>query len=154
MKLVIGLGNPGKEYDGTRHNVGRDFASYAQGHTTEVFMNNSGLAVRKLLEQKKLTPEDLIIVHDDLDIEFGKFKISFNRNAAGHHGIESIIASLKTKAFWRLRIGTASPRLRSARIAGKVSDFVLSKFTSTERHELTAIFQKALAELQDRFPHA
>ncbi len=153
MKLVIGLGNPGKQYLGTRHNVGQDFAAYAKGHATDVFMNNSGPAVKKLLEQQNLAPEDVVIAHDDLDITFGTYKISFDRNAGGHHGIESTIAALRTKAFWRLRIGIANDQLSGHREHGTVADFVLAKFTPTERHELTSIFQKALAELQDRFAH-
>ena len=153
-KLIFGIGNPGKEYEGTRHNIGRAFAAYAGGHESDVFVNVSGPAVKKLKSKLKLKNEDICIVHDDLDIEFGKFKFSFDRNSAGHKGVQSVMDALKTKKFWRLRLGTASPRLRSARTAGKVSDFVLGKFTPTERNELTKIFKTALAELGDRLHHA
>ena len=150
MKLLFGIGNPGAEYEGTRHNVGAAFAKFTDGHISDVFVNHSGLAVKNLKAKLKAKNEDIIIAHDDLDIEFGKFKLSFDRNSAGHKGVQSIIDALKTKKFWRLRIGIANAKLKNARAAGKVSDFVLSKFTPSEQKELKNIFKQA----HDRINHA
>src|SRR3989344_5714150 len=149
MKLLFGIGNPDKEYEGTRHNVGRAFAAHEGGYESDVFVNLSGPAVKKLKTKLKAKNEDIIIAHDDLDIEFGKFKLSFDRNSAGHKGVQSIIDTLKTNKFWRLRIGTSSPRLRSARIAGKVPEFVLSKFTPSEKKELPRIFKETYDRIAD-----
>lgn len=146
MKLIFGIGNPDSEYGGTRHNIGRAFARYADGHESDVYVNNSGLAVKKL----NVKPENLIVAHDDLDIEFGKFKLSFDRNSGGHKGVDSIIKALKTKKFWRLRFGIANSKLKAARAKGKVPDFVLSKFTPTEQKQLKSIFKGA----HDRINHA
>lgn len=146
MNILFGIGNPGDEYEGTRHNIGRAFAAHEGGRQSDVFVNQSGEAVRKL----KVKPQDLIVAHDDLDIEFGKFKLSFDRNSAGHKGVESIIRALKTKKFWRLRFGIANSKLKNARAAGKVPEFVLSKFTPTEQKQLKKIFQEA----HDRINHA
>lgn len=143
MKLLFGIGNPGQDYEGTRHNIGRAFAAYEGGHESDVFVNLSGSAVKKLKTKLKLKNDNLIIAHDDLDIPFGKVKLSFDRSSAGHKGVQSIIDALKTQKFWRLRFGTANSKLKSARKAGKVPDFVLSKFTPTEQKELKNIFKHA-----------
>ena len=150
MKLLFGIGNPGKEYEGTRHNIGRAFSAHEGGYESDVFVNLSGPAVKKLKAQHQLKNDSIIIAHDDLDIEFGKFKLSFDRNSAGHKGVQSIIDALKTKKFWRLRFGIANSKLKDARAAGKVPEFVLSKFTPTEQKQLTAIFKEA----HDRIAHA
>jgi PTH1 family peptidyl-tRNA hydrolase len=131
--VVTGLGNPGPEYENTRHNAGRmavmHFAKYAsapawkedkksQSLTTgatvkttlmalvlpNTFMNKSGFAVSKLVKSVKAA-EKLIVVYDDLDLPIGKIKISFDRGSGGHKGIESIAAAVRTKKFTRIRIG-------------------------------------------------
>ncbi len=182
MKLIIGLGNPGEEYENTRHNVGfllveevaRKEASkfsFEKKFNAEVaksrfsdkpvilakpftFVNKSGEAVRKLKLFYKTKPADIILVHDDLDIEFGSFKLSFAKDSGGHRGVQSVIDNLKTKKFWRLRIGTANRKLASARhqktLKAKkesVGNFVLSKFTPAEQAELKKIIKKALERL-------
>ena len=124
MILLVGLGNPGKKYEHTRHNAGFLFIDALENNLknmslrdisrrekkiilakTQVFMNKSGAAVLSLIKFYKVKPENVLIVHDDIDILWGKFKFSFGRSAAGHKGVESIIKTLKTKNFWRLRIG-------------------------------------------------
>lgn len=153
MKLIIGLGNPGKKYEKTRHNVGwlaidyiRDniegFSNWKKDKKSnsliaalknnngtmeqwnnelilakpQAFMNNSGLAVKSLVtrylprrQAGKLLVTNLIIIHDDIDLPFGKFKIQSNRGPAGHNGVKSIIEHLGTKDFTRVRIGILPP---------------------------------------------
>jgi len=134
MKLIVGLGNPGKEYDNTRHNIGKNIVTlYVKNHFNDIlkehsylksstfksglwlfavpatFMNLSGCAVQKLTHYYKIDPSDIYVVHDDLDIAVGDYKIQINRGPAGHHGVESIIDHLKTNSFHRIRIGIGKP---------------------------------------------
>lgn len=182
MKLIIGLGNPGKEYENTRHNVGFEVVdtiaykedakfSFEKKFNAEVaktrlndkpvilakpwtFVNKSGEAVRKLKLFYKTKPENIIVVHDDLDIEFGNFKLSFGKDSGGHRGVQSVIDALKTNKFWRLRIGTANRKLTSARhqrtLKAKkesVGNFVLTRFTPTEQTELKKVIKLGLTRL-------
>ncbi len=183
MKLIIGLGNPGEEYQGARHNVGfmaidaiakqsgADFemdkklkaevAKTKLGGKAAVlakpqtFVNKSGEAAKKLKTFAKAKNGDIVIVHDDLDIEFGNFKLSFAKDSAGHRGVQSIIDTLKSNKFWRLRIGTANRKLAAARRQKTpqqkkeaVAAFVLSKFTPAEQTELKEIIKKALERVE------
>ncbi|MBI2096428.1 MAG: aminoacyl-tRNA hydrolase [Candidatus Taylorbacteria bacterium] len=133
MRLVVGLGNPGEEYTGTRHNAGREavfyfarqrkfpdfeFDSKASALTSagkiggekvllilpETFMNKSGQAVKVFVKNAKQA-EKLIVIHDDLDLPLGRIKLSFNKSSGGHRGVENVIENIKTNAFIRLRIG-------------------------------------------------
>ena len=122
MKLVVGLGNPGKEYENTRHNTGRILVGMIEKKLEdskikslkfllpETFMNNSGRVVAPLVKNKK-DLKDLVVIYDDIDLPLGKIKISFNRSSGGHNGLGSIIKSLKSEEFLRIRIGisTATP---------------------------------------------
>ncbi len=134
--IIAGLGNPGNEYDGTRHNVGRDFLSalakkecdgewkedkklHALSMKSELFgkkallvlpdtyMNNSGKAFVSVVGSKKQA-EQLIVLQDELDLPLGKVKISFGSSAGGHRGVDSIQKALKTKDFVRIRIGISA----------------------------------------------
>jgi peptidyl-tRNA hydrolase, PTH1 family len=135
VKLIVGLGNPGPEYELTPHNLGfRVVDRIATDHNVEIrsrqckaltarttigqeqvvlakpetFMNLSGLAARELVSKLEITPEtDLIIIQDELDLPFGTLRVHRARSSAGHNGIESIIDSLGTKDFVRIRIGVA-----------------------------------------------
>lgn len=181
-KLIIGLGNPDQEYQNTRHNVGfmmvdyvakkndcRDFEFNKKLNTLvakckigknqvflakpQTYVNKTGEAATKLKNFYKVKPEDIILVHDDLDIEFGNFKLSFGKNSGGHKGVESVMKSLKTKNFWRLRIGTAVRALDKAREQSDkkrdafVMDFVLSKFGKKEDKELNKLLKGAYERL-------
>jgi peptidyl-tRNA hydrolase, PTH1 family len=181
MKLIIGLGNPDPEYAETRHNVGFmvidkiakdseaefDFdkklnAETAKGRFNDkpvilakahTYVNKTGEAVKKLKNKLKIKPADIIVVHDDLDIEFGNFKVSFDKNSGGHKGVQNVIDNLRTKKFWRLRIGTANRKVETARdqsVKQKkelIKDFVLAKFSPSERDELKSVIKKALEQL-------
>lgn len=163
MHYIVGLGNPGEEYKLSRHNTGRivlaefiktqkieepEFnkklnALVAEGKIKkenfqiimpETFMNKSGNSVKPLIKSKK-GAENLIVVHDDLDIPLGKFKISFGKNSGGHKGVESIMRAVKTKDFIRIRVGI-SPSTPSGKIkkpeGKKVIEHILGSFKSRE----------------------
>lgn len=147
--VIAGLGNPSEEYVGTRHNVGRDFVQALEGTlpkkaklvTPDVYMNNSGAPLRKLISSKKAA-EQLVVVHDELDLPLGKVKISYGSSAGGHNGVKSVQSALKTKDFIRLRIGispsTAGGKLK--RPDGEdIVKFVLGKFKPGEQEKLKKV---------------
>ncbi|MBI3559063.1 aminoacyl-tRNA hydrolase [Candidatus Gottesmanbacteria bacterium] len=143
MKLIIGLGNPGEKYKFNRHNAGHMFVEWAINNgqwaiKSDVFMNDSGEYVKKnLTNWTNLT--NLFIAHDDLDIPLGKYKIQFGVGPKVHNGILSIENSLKTKDFWRIRIGVDS-RQQDSRLAGE--RFVLENFTDEELKVLQEVYAK------------
>jgi PTH1 family peptidyl-tRNA hydrolase len=156
------LGNPGKEYERVRHNVGFLFIDALEKNQknmslrdisrrekkiilkkTQAFMNESGKAVSNLLKSYKIKPENTLIIHDDIDILWRNSKFSFGRSSAGHKGVESIIKALKTKNFWRLRIGI-QPSTKKHLKADKI---ILKKFTKRELEELKEIIKQAIADL-------
>ena len=140
-KIIIGLGNPDKEYQQTYHNVGcLAVDSWHRGLKTDVYMNKSGQFVREALKKHKAKPEELLIVHDDSDIELGRYKLSFARNSGGHKGIENIINHLKTNKFWRLRIGI---RPANEKVRVKAQDLVLKKISLPHRKKLEKVFSEA-----------
>lgn len=151
--IIAGLGNPGEEYTGTRHNVGREFLMYIEGKEGQkgklfgkkavvfypnVYMNNSGGPIKKLIPSKKAA-EGLVVLHDELDMPLGKVKISFGSSAGGHKGVQSIEKALKTKDYVRIRIGisgsTPSGKLKRP-AAEKIVDYVLGKFKPSEQEKL------------------
>ena len=133
MKLIVGLGNPLPKYENTRHNVGfilLDALSDKLNLSWEVtpkfdaemcvrenfilakpqtYMNDSGNGVSKIINYYKIQPQDLLVVHDDVDLSLGTVREQFAAGSAGHHGVESIIDSLGTQTFWRLRVGIGRP---------------------------------------------
>ena len=145
MKYIIGLGNPTKQYKNTRHNIGQDliFAlekafseDFLSLHKTKlmtlpVYMNESGLAMKKLF--KNIRPEseneNLLVIHDDLDQTVGKMKMTYDGNSGGHNGINSIFSHMKIKKYYRLKIGI-SPKVKKDK--DEVRDFVLGKFSKEE----------------------
>ena len=139
MKLIVGLGNPGKEYENTRHNTGRILINLIEEKLDknikffmpDNFMNNSGVTVAKLIKSKK-DLKDLIVIYDDIDLPIGRMKISFDRSSGGHNGLESIIKKLKSKEFLRIRIGicpvTPSGKMKKPKGEDKVIKFILGEF--------------------------
>lgn len=161
MKLVVGLGNPGKEYDHTRHNVGfrildalcSDWVTmpkcsslicktediiYAKPQT---FMNLSGKAVQELIQFYKIEMADMLVVYDDKDLPFGKLRLRTEGSSAGHNGMNSIIGMLGTQEFSRLRIGVApaDPEVSMHDTA----DYVLANFTAEEETNVQPIIDEA-----------
>ena len=171
MKLVIGLGNPGPEYERTRHNVGfrvvdklaaklgwkwterrgrAILASGAIGLEKVVlakpitYMNLSGGAVGELVRWYKIQPEDVLVIFDDLDLPVGKIRLRARGSAAGHNGLDDIIRHLHTNAFPRLRVGIGHPT--NSRMNGR--DYVLGIPTSDERILLEAGEDRAVEAIQ------
>lgn len=158
LKLIIGLGNPEPEYQNTYHNVGALFAKYFKNLrdsqqwipakllilVSEAYVNESGKFVIRELKNKNVKPENLLIAHDDSDLEIGKYKIDFGRGAAGHHGVESVQAALKTKDFWRLRIGI---RPANEKVRQKAEKFVLKKISTEDKKILEDLFGKIAKQL-------
>ena len=170
IRLILGLGNPGKEYERTRHNAGRAAAEYfvkkivagefefdkksnsliAEGKVgktkflialPETFMNKSGSAAIKLIRQNKELKE-LVVIHDDLDLPLGRFKISYGKSSGGHKGVESVMRALKTKNFVRIRIGV-SPKKKPAQ--KEVVEFIVGKFKPAE----SEIFKKVIKRISE-----
>lgn len=146
FRLIIGLGNPDRRYAHTYHNAGILAADCLFGLRTpdsdcrllksDAYMNQSGNFVKTEIKKLKIKPEELLVIHDDSDIELGKYKFSFCRGSAGHKGVESVIKTLKTKNFWRLRIGI---RPKASKI--KAEKFVLKKITKKDLAILNEAFQ-------------
>ena len=166
MKLIVGLGNPGDVYSDSRHNIGfrvikalssfykaalkRDSGTYSFTSKVKIggnsvvlaipvtFMNLSGSAVKPLLKKYKIGLEDLLVVCDDLDLELGRLKIKPSGSSAGHRGIQSIIDSLASNEFARLRIGIDRPGRGI-----EASLYVLSRFSRKEKEPVCEIVEKA-----------
>ncbi|OWK26878.1 MAG: aminoacyl-tRNA hydrolase [Parcubacteria group bacterium GW2011_GWA2_38_13b] len=107
------------------------------------YMNNSGIAVKKIVEFNKIPYGDVFIIHDDFDLPFGKIKKSYGRGSAGHKGAESIITTLKTKNFTRIRIGI-NPADKKLPLKS-LDSFVLAQFTENEKKEIPNIIKKAIS---------
>ena len=178
--VIVGLGNPGDKYDSTRHNAGRMAVEYFAkaknlngwhedkksksmtaggmvGKTAvavvlpDTFMNKSGSAVVKFVKSAKAA-ERLVVVYDDLDLPLGKFRLSFDRGSGGHKGLESIMRTLKTKKFVRVRIGvspsTASGALRKPEGEKVILNFILTKFRVHELEELKRVMKRVADALE------
>ncbi len=153
MYIVVGLGNPGSEYEKTRHNTGR-LASEVVAEKVEkvkvlvpdTFMNKTGSAVMKVVKSKKAA-EKLIVIYDDLDLPLGTMKVSFDRGSGGHNGLESIIKAVKTRAFTRIRVGiapvTPSGKMKGRPAGGKeLESYILGDWKPKEMEILKKVFKK------------
>jgi PTH1 family peptidyl-tRNA hydrolase len=170
MKIVVGLGNPGRQYEETRHNVGwmvldrlagragmtghaksRDASATMRGRYKGLdlvlvkpmtYMNESGLAVRKALARERTPLEDLLVVYDDFDLPLGKLRMRENGSAGTHNGMRSIVAELGTQKFARLRVGIGEPSRAAI-------DHVLTRFTAEERRVLAEVLDAAADAAED-----
>ncbi len=151
--LIVGLGNPGEKYKNNRHNVGQMFIDYLnnkrrtnelKARKTDCFMNQSGDCVKRLIAHGKFKIENLIVVHDDLDIPLGKFKIQKGVGPKLHYGIQSIQQELGTEDFWRIRIGIDNRAALSEGSGsnGKINGeaYVLQDFTRDEKQIIEQTF--------------
>ncbi|MEI8097083.1 MAG: aminoacyl-tRNA hydrolase, partial [Candidatus Moraniibacteriota bacterium] len=176
--LILGLGNPGKEYEATRHNAGFLFLDFLQetlgfepfvldkkmsaeissgmDHGEKIllvkpttFMNNSGTTAQALIQFYKLSPANISVIHDDLDIEKGAYKTTFSSRHAGHNGVADIIEKLGTQEFFRVRLGIGRPlciacSTNEPHIDGDICisthDYVLQKFGEEELLKLQKLF--------------
>ena len=171
MKLIVGLGNPGKEYENTRHNVGFYYidlfanklnitfkekfnAMYAKTKINDediillkpqTFMNLSGESVIKFVNYFKIKVEDIIVIHDDLDMDLGRIKLKENGSSGGHNGIKNIIFNLNSENFKRLKIGISKNNNFDTK------DYVLGKFTKEEQEIVKNNEEKILNILNDYF---
>ena len=168
MILLVGLGNPTPDSNDNRHNVGfkiidsinRKFGLTKQkpkfkgllttGNISNkkvyaikplTFMNNSGICIRELIEYFKIDAEDVIVFHDDLDVDFTKIKVKFGGSSAGHNGIESIDKFIG-KDYSRVRVGIGKPEKKI-----EVSDFVLTNFTEEEKVDLEKVIQNIIESM-------
>ncbi|HAF62331.1 MAG TPA: aminoacyl-tRNA hydrolase [Anaerolineaceae bacterium] len=164
--MIVGLGNPGKQYEDNRHNVGFMVADVLSqrwkidlkrkrknaltgegvfaGHSVilvkpQTFMNNSGLSVGPLQRLYGIQAGNLLIIYDDLDLPFGRIRLRASGGAAGHHGMESIIEKVSTRDFPRLRVGIGRPKYEGE----EVIDFVLKSFQSSDKKKLTVVLNQA-----------
>jgi len=197
MFIIVGLGNPGKEYDRTRHNTGARFlemfrktaelpewkfdkkcnalissrklkSDNLQLLLPQTFMNKSGEAVKKIkdltrsnvpvqygrglkIKDKRREIPNLIVIHDDLDIPRGSYKLSFNKSSGGHKGVESIITALKTQAFARIRIGISpsTPKgiIKKPKGETAVERHILGNFSAAELTALKKLFPRIVETL-------
>ena len=167
MKIAIGLGNPDNKYIHTRHNIGqsvilctaKSLALKLSPNTkfnaqtmlvqknligiTNEYMNNSGLSIQKMVSFYKIPTNDLFLIHDDLDLPVGEWKLQFDRGPAGHNGVISTINQLGTQSFWRFRIGVGHPTDSTP-----VESYVLQPFTSTEKVIIDQVGDKIVQELK------
>lgn len=170
MKLIVGLGNPEKKYLHTRHNVGwmildklkntlcetenwkNDFKFEAELCVIpfpekillvrpQTYMNNSGRSVRRLVDFYKIKHEDIIIVHDELDVAFGMVRIRYGGSEAGHKGVRSIIHHLGDENFWRVRVGIGNSQNNKVQEA---KDFVLEQFSALEKKDIKIIIDSTV----------
>lgn len=170
MKLIVGLGNPGKEYENTRHNIGFSLldviakekgftfdnekfnASYAQinvyGEKVLLikplsYMNLSGIVVRKYMDYFKIDKSDLLVIQDDLDMVLGKVKFVYNSSSGGHNGIKNIEKHISTKEYVRLKIGISKNKDVDTR------DYVLGKFSKEDKEILDNTYNKLINLVED-----
>lgn len=172
--LIVGLGNPGKEYITTRHNAGAIFLEFLRNewnfpdfkvdkysdsliskknsvfssHSVvlsfpQTYMNESGKSVLNIMGKENITPEQLLVLHDDKDFSLGEVQLKKEISSAGHKGVQSIINYIDTNSFWRLRIGTGPvPEFI------QTEEFVLQNFLDTELEKMPEIFQTAKLKVE------
>jgi peptidyl-tRNA hydrolase, PTH1 family len=170
--LVVGLGNPGREYASSRHNIGwmaldelarqggfplarKKFqGEYAKGMfegrecvllRPETYMNESGRSVQPAASFFHAGPRDIVVLHDEIDLPFGDVRVKVGGGHAGHNGLRSLVQHLGTAEFVRIRMGVGRP---PPGFTGEVADYVLSSFTAIERAEVPDIVTKAIAALR------
>ncbi|PAE22905.1 aminoacyl-tRNA hydrolase [Bacillus sp. 7894-2] len=173
MKLIVGLGNPGKQYDKTRHNIGFDVidvlsdrlniplnqaklkgvfgAGYVNGEKVFLlkpltYMNLSGESIRAVMDYFEINDDELVVIYDDLDLPVGKIRLRQKGSAGGHNGIKSTIAHMGTQEFNRIRVGIDRPPSGM-----KVPDYVLGRFTKEEQAIMDETAKKCAEACEEWF---
>ena len=166
MKFIVGIGNPGKKYEGTRHNVGFEIldrlaakhsttarcwkeATKLQAFIAEVgeaklvkpltFVNRTGESIAGILQKYHPESREILLVSDDVNLDFGKLRIRLEGSAGGHHGLESVTQTLETENFPRLRFG-----VRNAGMPQDLNQFVLEKFARDEKDKVADLLERAV----------
>lgn len=171
LKLIVGLGNPDKKLLSTRHNVGfwfldslskklnKDF-DFLKKIDSDIFqyeyqekifhmmkplsyINNSGIPIKKFIKNRNISPENILIIYDDLDLIAGKIRLKLGGGSGGHNGLNSIIEQLGSKNFWRLRIGIGKPEDKN-----KVVDYVLGKPSNGDKESIFASIDIIINEFE------
>lgn len=173
MKLVIGLGNPGKEYENTRHNVGFSFLDFYLSYKKlvptwkkkfqglyfetnlfgekvlflkpQAYMNLSGTVVFQFVSFFKIDISDILVISDDLDLKIGNFKLKDKGSCGGHNGLRNIEDSIHTQQYKRLKIGISNDKSKETK------DYVLSKFSKEERKILEHLYSSLCSVIDDYF---
>lgn len=170
MKLIVGIGNPGKEYEHTRHNIGFDtidlyakknnitnFKEKFNGQYFEDTVNNerviflkplsyvnlSGIVVKKFIDYFKINIDDILVIVDDLDQNIGKYKLKENSSSGGHNGLKNIEQNLGTKDYKRFKIGISNDKTTDTK------DYVLGKFNKEDRIKIDEVINVALEAIED-----
>lgn len=170
IKLIIGLGNPGSRFLNTRHNIGTEFATLLSHELQKkekprktnlnfshlrifgdisivfpaVYMNESGKAITEAMDATKAKPNEILVIHDDLETLCGKWKFKKEGSASGHNGLKSTIEHLKTDDFMRLKIGVGRPESHDAEV---ISKYVLSKIPNNEMQKIEQALREAYETL-------
>lgn len=177
MHYIVGLGNPGEQYTHTRHNIGREVLLFMQQkkqlpdwqkskaaralytHTEaaelllpDTFMNQSGETLRYVCDKQAAQINEFVVVHDDVDLPFGEMKIAVGRGDGGHNGLRSIISSLKSKDFIRVRLGVSPKSFWTGKVRRPAGDalatFVLGRFSMSEKKQLPEVFEKVTEAIE------
>ena len=156
MKLIVGLGNPGREYDKTRHNVGFMVVDTIVSNLglsfnkekimflkPQRYINLSGEVIKKYVDFYKINIDDILIISDDLDLEVGKMKLRKQGGSGGHNGLKNIELNLKTKNYKRLKIGISNNKMIDTK------DYVLGKFSKTDQEKINQIIDKTPSIIND-----
>ena len=165
ISLLVGLGNPGKEYENTRHNIGFEIIELIADHFEHTnfnnkfhgmyaklsnelmlfkpmtYMNNSGVAVSEITKFFKIPQTNIIVFHDDLDLEIGKIKIKLGGSNGGHNGLKSIDQYIGDN-YWRVRVGISKPQHKD-----QVSDYVLKKFSKEQQETINLVAKKIVKNI-------
>lgn len=172
IKMLFGLGNPGEKYEYTNHNVGTLFIDYLakeyrakeakksgssyyeteiggrklilmKADESDLYMNEIGIHLKAAIKKFNLSREEILAVHDDSDLPLGKYKHSFDVSSAGHRGVQSIIDTIKSQAFHRIRIGIRTK-------PGKALEFVLKKISKKDKELFYKVFEEIRAYLEKK----
>lgn len=166
-KLIVGLGNPGEDYEGTRHNVGKEvvreiaqkenlkWQDQGYGMRTDwreavlfipkIFMNNSGLALAKLWDKGEFSTKEMVVVRDDLDMELGKVRGPvWKSGAGGHNGVISVLSEINADDFGQIKVGIGRPSDKN-----EISDFVTDKFSESEAEKISTAIATVIERLEE-----